>query len=92
MHSLESLSFLKIDPYNYLSFRCQDYNNRVISIEQEWIKTTDNPDENEKMDSQNLYDDLYKVKIHEITLRELLILQSIYVTETGTQKYELLKM
>lgn len=42
--------------------------------------------------SQNLFDELYKVKLHEVTLRELLILQSIYVTETGTQKYELLKM
>ena len=39
-----------------------------------------------------MFDELYKVKLHEITLRELLILQSIYVTETGTQKYELLKM
>lgn len=39
-----------------------------------------------------MFDELYKVKLHEVTLRELLILQSIYVTETGTQKYELLKM
>ena len=33
LHSLDSLSFLKIDPYNYLNFQCQDYNNRVISVE-----------------------------------------------------------
>lgn len=44
------------------------------------------------MKSQNLFDQLYKVKLHEVTLRELLILQSIYVTETGSQKYELIKM
>jgi hypothetical protein len=37
IHSVDSLSFLKVDPLNYLSCRCQDYNNRIISIEQEWI-------------------------------------------------------
>ena len=41
IHSLDSLSFLKVDPYNYLNFRCQDYNNRVISVEQEYIKDHD---------------------------------------------------
>ena len=35
IHSLDSLSYLKVDPLNYLNFKCQDYNNRVISIEQE---------------------------------------------------------
>jgi hypothetical protein len=39
-----------------------------------------------------LYDDIYKVKLYEITLRELLILQSIHETETGTHKYDLIKM
>ena len=38
IHSLVGTSFLKIDPINYIQFECQDYNNRVISIEQEYKK------------------------------------------------------
>lgn len=38
IHSLDSLSFLKVDANNFLNFQCQDYNNRVISIEQEYVK------------------------------------------------------
>jgi len=33
MHSLDSLSYLKVDSINYINFRCQDYENRVMSIE-----------------------------------------------------------
>lgn len=35
IHSLDSLSFLKVDALNYMNFKCQDYSNRIISIEQE---------------------------------------------------------
>lgn len=38
IHSLDSLSFLKVEGINMLNFCCQDYNNRIISIEQEWKK------------------------------------------------------
>lgn len=33
VHSLDSLSYLKVDSINYMNFRCQDYENRVLSIE-----------------------------------------------------------
>lgn len=33
LHSLAASSFLKIDSINYIKFYCQDYNNRIISIE-----------------------------------------------------------
>lgn len=66
IHSLDSLSFLKVEPINFLNYQCQDYNNRVISIEHEWQSRGENP--------QTYYDEIYKVKIFEITLRELLIL------------------
>ena len=36
LHSLDSLSYLKVDPINYINFRFQDYDNRIMSIEQEW--------------------------------------------------------
>ena len=35
IHSLDSMSFLKVDKINFINFKCQDYNNRIISIEQE---------------------------------------------------------
>ena len=73
IHSLDSLSYLKIEGKNYINFKCQDYNNRVISIEQEWHRY-----ENGKIVSTH-YDEIYKIKIHEVTLRELLILQSFYI-------------
>ena len=38
IHSLDALSFLKVETINFVSFYCQDYNNRVVSIEQEWHK------------------------------------------------------
>ena len=67
IHSLESLSFLKVEQCNFINFKCQDYNNRIISIEQEWHKHY-----GDKIETK--YDEVYKIKIHEITLRELLIL------------------
>lgn len=33
MHSMDSFGYLKLDQLNYLNFKCQDYNNRILSIE-----------------------------------------------------------
>jgi len=38
------------------------------------------------------YDEIYKIKIHEVTLRELLILQSFYVSRTTSDIIKLIKM
>jgi len=35
IHSLDYFSFLKLDPINYLTFKCQDENKKSISVEQE---------------------------------------------------------
>jgi hypothetical protein len=68
IHSLDSLSFLKVERINFTNFCCQDYNNRIISIEQEWHK-------NKNTDQVSThYTQIYKIKINEITLRELLVL------------------
>ena len=86
LHSLDSLSYLKVDSINYINFRCQDYNNRVMSIEQEWTSTSENGV------VSTFYDEIYKIKIHEVTLRELLILQSFYVSRTTSDIIRLIKM
>jgi hypothetical protein len=36
MHSFESMSYLKIEPSNMISFYCQDSNNRQLAIEHEY--------------------------------------------------------
>ena len=89
IHSLDSLSFLKVDKINYINFKCQDYSNRIISIEQEDEHTIM---ANGKPETINSYREIYKVKIFEITLRELLILQSLYISSTQTDIVNLVKL
>ena len=48
----------------------------MVSIEQEWLGV-DN--EGKRL---NYYDEIYKIKINEVSLRELLILLSFYVTNS----------
>jgi len=68
IHSLDAFKYLKLDHANYINYQCQYYSNRVISIEHEWTKNDINHGKETK------YYPIYKVRIHEITLRELLIL------------------
>jgi hypothetical protein len=49
--------------------------NKVISISQESMIKTDNGEETQ-------YENVYSIKVHEITLRELLLFQSLYVSKT----------
>lgn len=94
-HSLDSFSFLKIDPLNLISFKCQDPEDRIISVQQEWWKKNVRSEEEESAKSkckkvknkifnynETFYDIIYNIKIEEPTLRELLILQSFYVCPT----------
>ena len=64
VHSLGSADFLKIEPTNHLLFACQFYDDRQI-----WLQEQYNDGE-----GQTNYEDIFKVKIYEITLRELLLI------------------
>ena len=75
IHSLESYNFLKVDSNNFLLFECAKHDKRAISIQQEY--TTENSSGEEAG-----FWGLYNVKINEITLRELLLFQSLYVCKT----------
>jgi hypothetical protein len=72
IHSLGSVNYLKIEPTNHLLFACQFYDNRQICVQEQWNDA----------DGQTNFEDIFKVKIHEITLRELLLIQSIYASHT----------
>lgn len=77
IHSLESVNFLKLDSKNYVLFECAKPEARIISIDQEYIKG----DANTGVEEASFWP-LYKVKLHQITLRELMLFQSLYVCKT----------
>lgn len=89
IHSLDAYKYLKIDKENYINYQCQYYSNRVISIEHEWTKTSTNA--KGELERETKYYDIYKVKIHEITLREIMILQAIYLCKTQNEICNLVK-
>ena len=68
MHSLGASDFLKIEKTNNILFDMRSYDNRKIMVQEQYT------------DKNNLtqFMNLYGIKIVEITLRELLTLQSIY--------------
>lgn len=75
VHSLDSVSYLKIHPKNFVLFDFAT-DQRVISIMQQFTK------KNSKFGDETSFEVIYKIKIHEITLRELLLFQSLYVCST----------
>lgn len=76
IHSLESVNYLKVNKGNFVLFSCAD-EDRVIAIEQEFEKSS-----KEKSGEETSYEPIYSIKIHQITLRELLLFQSLYVCKT----------
>lgn len=75
LHALAACNYLRIEKTNHIYFRCQFYENRRICIQDQYN------DEN----GQTQFDDIYRIKIHEPTLRELLLIQSIYTAKTPTE-------
>jgi hypothetical protein len=70
LHSLDSVCYLKLENVNYINFKCQDPENRVISVEQEYlIKGNDDQ-------FQTRYETIYNIKIHRMNIRELLMTRS----------------
>ena len=75
IHSLESCNFLKVDRNNYLVFECSKPDNRSVSVQQEYSKGDGSGEE-------TLFQHLLSVKLSEVTLRELLLFNSLYVCKT----------
>jgi anion-transporting ArsA/GET3 family ATPase len=67
VHSLEAYNFLKVDKNNYLLFECAKTNQRVVSVQQEYVKGDSQSGE------EAAFWNLYNVKLNTITLRELLL-------------------
>lgn len=84
LHSLESVNYLKIDPDNCVLFDFAG-DNKEIAIQQQYKKQTKDQGDQTKFDS------IYKLRIFDITLRELLLLQSIQYSVTLTDILQLVK-
>jgi len=75
IHSLESCNFLKVDRNNYLVFECSKPDSRAVSVQQEYSK-------GDGAGEETLFQHLLSVKLCEVTLRELLLFNSLYVCKT----------
>jgi hypothetical protein len=72
IHSLGKCDYIKIEPGNHLLFAFQFYDDRQIKLQEQY----------NDLDGSTNFDDIFGIKIHEITLRELMLIQSIYACKT----------
>ena len=79
LHSLESVNYLKIDPKNFIefSFAGQEKTLSVMNPYKVWAAGGHN-----KEGGEDDFEAIQRIAIHEITLRELLLFQSLYVCAT----------
>ena len=84
IHSLESCNYLKVDKGNYILFSCAKYSDRQVQIQQEYSKGQKGAEETD-------FQQIYNIKIWEITLRELLLFQSLYVCKTQADIVDLVQ-
>ena len=75
VHSLDYFSFLKVDPLNLTYFSWSNPKSHEIQIQQEFQEVVDGY-------HQTNYLGVYNIRLHPITLRELLMLQSFYMCTT----------
>ena len=75
LHSLGSVNFLKIEPSNHIFFSFSSFDNRTINIQEQY---TDHIGDTH-------FEDIYKVQAHEPSLRELLLIQSMYCCHTQSE-------
>lgn len=64
IHSLGSCNYLKIESTNHLLYAFQFYENRQICVQEQYVDT----------DGSTYFEDIFRIKIFEVTLRELLLL------------------
>ena len=83
-HSLDSPSFLKLESCNFIHFKALEDNDREITVYQEYQRFIGNYKETR-------YDKIYSLKINDLSLRELNILQGFYIAK-DQQITQLVKM
>lgn len=77
LHSLDSVTFLKVDDENFINFANQNMDKREIQIQQEYFNGDISME-----DSENQFQKLFSIKIWAVTIRELMLFKSIYFCKT----------
>lgn len=70
VHSLGKCNYLKIEESNHIFFSMQFYDDRQICVQEQFKDSSNNTQ----------FDDIFRIKIHEVTLRELMLIQSIFAS------------
>lgn len=68
VHALGKTNYLKIEDSNHIFFSMQFYDDRQIRVQEQYNDQSGNTH----------FSDIFSIKIHEITLRELMLVQSVY--------------
>lgn len=82
IHPLGACNYLKIESDNHLKFACQFYDDRQIRVQEQY----------EDMSGQTQFTDIFRIKVNEITLRELMLVQSIYACGTASEISNLVRL
>jgi len=84
VHSLESLSYLKIEDSNHIKITRPQINKnyRTIFISEQFTDAN----------GETRFEDLYQVNVSEMTLIELILIQSIFSCQTLTNIYNLIEL
>lgn len=72
IHSLESFDYLKVESKNFMLFQCTNPQDRIISVQQEYI--SENVVDRNGGVSDTRFQDIYKVRVRGMNLRQALIL------------------
>lgn len=78
IHPYESYNHLKISPNNYLLYSCQNLEKQEIQIWQEYLI-------GQGENTSTKLEKVYSVPLYQITLREILLCQSLYYSKTLDQ-------
>ena len=84
VHSLPSCDYLKIDESNLISFERAKLgtNNRQVKIQEQQMDYHGN----------TYYDDIYAVNIDEMSLRELMVINSIFMCDSAVDVQNLIQL
>ena len=90
LHSLESVNYLRINRENFITFECAD-SNKILTICQEFKKEIKREVNNKEVETETGYEKIYSIKLHDLTLRELLLFKSLHVSKTQSDIVQLVK-
>lgn len=90
IHSLESAGHLQLDVQNFLMFS-HDQGDQIVSIRQEYVKKDYQDDDRKHAPSKLAEWILYEVRLSESTLRDLMIIKSLYLCRRDIDIFNIVK-